>query len=441
MEWNRFAQKAKQASRSGEPQSFETQLRRRNGELFFVLVEMTAARDALHGGKALHAVVVDIDRRMRMEEHEMRAQKFETLGRLARGFAHDLNNLLTVILGSLNLANSLSMPWAERSSYLDEAETGCRRAMEKVRHLMALDAEGSSRRVCAPAATLVESAVSLALSGSRVQCDLVLGEDLPAVECDVADMNLVIANVVSNAIEAMPEGGTICVEVIERCLKPSEGFPLIRAQRCVEVIIRDTGTGIEGRHLSKVFDPCFSTKEGRSGMGLTVAYGILSQHGGHVSVESIPGRGTTVRLYVPAVEHTVTKATPLPVPRLQEGDRVLVMDDEASVRRITGDILKRFGYDVICVCDAQGALDVFREACDENRRFDLVLLDLTIPGGRGGREVIREIRSLDPDIRAVLMSGYSDEPPTDVLQAQGFALFLAKPFSVDNLRDMLSRLE
>lgn len=366
----------------------------------------------------------------RLEREIQRAQRLESLGLLAGGIAHDFNNILTGVLGNISLCRTLVAPSDPIHERLLEAEKALLRARDLTAQLLTFARGGMPVKKPSDLRDLILESATFVLRGSRSKCEFDLPDDLWPVEVDPGQISRVIENLVLNADQAMPEGGVITIRA-QNLLDPGGSL------RRVQVSVTDHGVGIPEEHLEHLFDPYFTTKKGGRGLGLATCYSILRHHGGSISVESRVGHGSTFSLVLPA-----TTATP---PRTRDsGDgiprghgRVLVLDDEPLVRSVATQILGHLGYEAVAVADGREAVAHYRQARESGRPFDLVVLDLTVPGGVGGVETLDLLRRLDPEVRAVVSSGYSSDPIMADYPKHGFRGVVAKPYTVGEMGRML----
>jgi PAS domain S-box-containing protein len=388
-----------------------------------------------------HGVIVsrDITERRRIDEERLRASKLESVGLLAGGIAHDFNNVLTAILGNVSLAK-LSLPMEGKvSSHLLDVEKACLRAKDLTQRLLTFAKGGAPVKKGTALADLVRESTRFALSGSNVRCEYVLPEGLWPVEVDEGQMSQVLHNLVINAHQAMPTGGclTIAVENVEVGPRDGAGSLPLCPGPYLMLRLTDEGIGIAPEHLSKVFDPYFTTKQEGSGLGLATAYSVVRNHEGYMTVESELGKGTTFYLYLPASPGLSLAKSPPPSTAWTGQGRILVMDDEELIRRLLDQTLRQLGYEVECVRDGTEAIERYRHAQVSGRPFDVVLMDLTIPGGMGGQEAVRRLHTLDPAVKAVVLSGYSNDPVMADYRRYGFSEQLAKPYTVQQLSETL----
>ena len=383
----------------------------------------------------LMASAVDVTNRKKMEKELIKSAKLESLGVLAAGIAHDFNNLLAAILGNISVAKIDTRDNQKLAPVLGDMEEAAQRAKELVKKLVTFAKGGRPVKEVVSLSGLVKDSVKFALSGSNVKCEFSIEEDLPLAEVDRGQIDQVLNNIVINAVQAMPGGGEISVSVrdIEPATEQSVPLPDLRF---VKISVEDHGTGIPKEHLTKVFDPFFSVKETGSGLGLSTAYSIVKNHEGFIHIESEEGSGTVVAIYLPVTE----KALSDPGEETMMRGRVLVMDDEEIVRNAAGRLLDRIGFEVESAPEGQTAIAMYREALSSDFPYVAVILDLTIPGGMGGREAIQELSEIDPEVKAIVASGYSDDPIMAEYRKYGFSGRVAKPFTIDELGRELGRV-
>ncbi len=410
-----------------ERMHIQEELGRHREELIQLVDERT--RELSESNEQLRKEIAD---RERMEQELVKAQKLESLGVLAGGIAHDFNNLLTSILGNVSVA--LFDIDARHPAYqeLARAERATLRAQELTQQLLTFSKGGAPVKKTASIADLVRETAGFALHGGKVRCDFDLPDGLWLVDVDAGQMSQVIHNLIINADHAMPDGGVITV-CGENVVLPTDDGPSLPAGRYVKISIRDLGMGIPAEHLAKIFDPYFTTKQRGSGLGLATSYSIIRKHGGSIAVASAIGRGTTFDLYLPASGATQEHRR-LEEARLQTASgKVLIMDDEEDVRETAGSVLRRLGYAVAFAEDGERAVDLYRRAREAGAPFDVVIMDLTVPGGMGGRETLTRLQQIDPGVRAIVSSGYSNDPVMADYESHGFAGVVSKPYRIRDL--------
>lgn len=404
------------------------------------LVTASPLRDR-HGNlvKGVH-VAHDVTVLRQMEAERLRLDKLEALGVLAGGIAHDFNNILTAILGNLGLAE-LEADLSERvRARLLDAEKACERARALSNRLLAFAKGGAPIKKTLDLKTLLLEAAGLALSGSQACPAFTVAPDLHAVEADPGQLHQVISNLIINADQAMPQGGVVTVSAENVEIGENSGLPLDPGHY-VKVRIVDQGVGIAPDYLDKIFDPYFTTKQKGSGLGLATAYAIAQRHGGHLAADSTPGAGSTFTLILPASGRELPTAPVVVSPLINgQGRRLLIMDDEGPVREVLGRMLVELGFEVAESSDGAEALALYGEALAEGRPFAAVILDLTVPGGLGGKETLAALLELDPQVRAIVSSGYADGPVMADYQRYGFRGVLAKPFQISELSSTLEEV-
>jgi PAS domain S-box-containing protein len=394
-------------------------------------------------GQELRATVSDITERKRAEVDRLILSKLESTGILAAGLAHDFNNLLTVITMNLGLAQSLSPAGGEVAACLKEAERGAFLASGLTRQLITFAKGGTPIRKLVPLFGAIQESVRLALSGASVRGEVSLADDLWLAEVDEGQIGQVIRNVVQNAREAMPAGGVVSVHA-ENLVLDSHEEPALPPGDYVRISITDRGGGIPAEVLPKIFDPYFSTKQRGEqkgmGLGLTVCHSIIQKHGGAIAVESKVGAGTTVRFCLPALRKRGPEVQAPSSKILPKRIRLLVMQDEESLRTILGATLRRLGYEAELVEDGQRAVEAYYREKGLGGTFDVVILDLTIRGGMGGQETILALRRIDPAVKAIVTSGYANDPVILDHERHGFKGALVKPFDLGQLQEVLARV-
>ena len=401
-------------------------------------VEIHANPLEIDGQRLIHLIVHDVTEKRRLEEERHRAGKLESIGLLAGGIAHDFNNILAAISGFIAAARLRVAPDHEVLRTLDAAETAAVRATRLTKQLLTFAKGGAPVKRVASLAPIIREAAGFALVGSNVRCEFSLPASLWDADVDEGQFGQVIHNLVLNAAQAMPAGGVIAIAAANVTRSGAGASPpALPAGEFVEVTVSDRGTGIPPEALPRIFDPYFTTKPAGSGLGLATAYSIVKAHGGSLDVRSEPGVGTTLTIQIPASRRR-TDAVPQRSDAVVGGSgRVLIMDDEDQVRDAYREVLTLLGYDVVLARDGGEAIERYAEAFAEGRRFSAVILDLTVPGGLGGRETIRELAKLDPDVRAIVASGYVDDSVLADPHAAGFAGVLTKPFTIGDLDSTL----
>ncbi len=425
--------------------SIETTHRRKDGSEF--PVEVTINRMVFKDRRITFSFSKDISERKRSEEerrrfdeHVQKTQKLESLGVLAGGIAHDFNNLLGGIYGYVDLAKEVSKDEAV-SLYLAKALSTIDRARGLTRQLLTFSKGGAPAKNVMPLFPFVEETVRFALSGSKISCRFDVPSELWPCDYDSNQIGQVVDNIVINAHQAMPMGGTLAVAAKNISLEERD-HPALQAGGYVKLSFQDSGVGMPKETLSRIFDPFFTTKQAGSGLGLATCYSIVKRHDGHIEVVSEPGKGATFLVYLPAsAEASKAVTAPPSEPRrsLEKRNRILIMDDESAVRDTTRAMCESLGYGAVSTSDGQEVTRVFADERATGRPFAAVILDLTVPGGMGGAEAIHLIRKIDVDVPVFVSSGYADDPVMANPTQHGFTDSLCKPFTRSELAELLRR--
>jgi CheY-like chemotaxis protein len=374
----------------------------------------------------------------------MNAQRLESIGILAGGIAHDFNNLLTSILGYIGISKMYLKPEDSKvQEKLSNAETVIDQAKILARQLLTFSKGGSPRKKFISLEPIIKDAARNIIKNKKIKFSHSLPKTLWQVSADADQVQQAIQNMLLNAQEAMPGGGSITVSAAN-ITTPDPDTPSmahITDGDYVHLVLTDTGTGIAEDDLGKIFDPYFTTKKMGAqkgvGLGLTVCYSIIKKHGGHIDVESTAVGGTTFHIYLPARRASAivpdkTESEPTAV-----GGRILLMDDEEQIRTVTGMILERFGFDVALAHDGKEAIEMYRKELAAGKGFDAVILDLTVPSGMGGKQTIGHLLSIDPHVSAIATSGYSDDPVIQDYARYGFKDILVKPYHPEHMQKVL----
>ena len=414
-----------------EIQEREEQLLKAHNELEQRVEERTAAL-----AQANAALLEQIAERQRMEEELLKARKIKSVGVLAAGIAHDFNNLLAGILGYVSLAKVVAQTDATMVAYLTEAEQACQRATALTQQLLTFAKGGAPVRYTVSIVELLKECVGFVLRGANVRGDIQIAADLWPVDVDAGQINQVIHNVVLNAMQAMPDGGTVQVRAENVVLAAGVPFTLPEGHY-VKITVQDPGCGIPKEVLSNIFDPYFTTKAEGSGLGLTTAYAIVIKHEGYITIASEVDVGTTVVIYLPASQKATVSAPTHPSIPLSGSGRILVVDDEEMVRNLLRQLLERLGYTVECVEDGTEAVGAYQRAQAAGQPFAVVILDYAIPGGMGGLETLTRLRVIDPQVTALISSGYANNPVMADWAHYGFSGVVAKPYTIAQLQEAL----
>lgn len=406
-----------------------------DGEIRSVLINKAAFKDT-QGKNFLVGIIKDITDHKKMEQELFKSRKLKSIGILAGGIAHDFNNILTAIIGNLSLAKMATDLDSTFHRCMEESSKAVLRAKDLTQQLLTFSRGGAPVRQTVSLSKLIEESATFSLTGSKVRCNMDIADDLWPVDADEGQISQVIQNMMVNASQAMPKGGSVRICAINYIIQSSSPLPLDTG-RYVNIVVKDNGVGIPPELLGDIFDPYFTTKEDGSGLGLATAFSIIKRHDGHIAVESTPGQGTTFSIYLPASEHEQVI-----LPEKQSGlhpgqGKILIMDDEDSVREVIAEMLKMLGYTADTATDGVQALEKYQQARNNGDGFDLVIMDLTIPGGMGGQEAIKELLAIDPHALAIVASGYSSDPVMSNYKSHGFSGVISKPFEIEKLSRVL----
>src|ERR1700704_1651397 len=403
------------------------------------IIEQVASpiRDNKNEVTGVVLVFRDITERQRNEAERRKAETLEQLGLLAGGIAHDFNNLLTAIIGNISLASLLLPANDEMGTRLNDAKNASMRARDLAQQLLTFARGGAPIKKTASIGKLIQDTVSFSLRGSHSRSEFLFGADLWPAEIDPGQISQVIANLVVNADQAMPNGGTLraSCDNFSYGADTSPQIADLMPGDYIRIAIRDEGVGISEDCLKRIFDPYFTTKAKGNGLGLATTYSIMKNHNGLICVDSQVHYGSTFTLYLPASNHQ-----PMPVepPRqlnqvISGTGRILIVDDEEAIRALVEFTLERLGYEVTQAESALGGVDIYRQKFEAGERFDAVILDLTLPGGMGGKEALKKLIEIDPTVNAIVSSGYATDATMSRYQDFGFRGVIAKPYEASEL--------
>lgn len=396
-------------------------------------------RDAKGNALGMVFVFRDVTRQRKNEQELLKIQKLESVGVLAGGIAHDFNNIMTSLLLNVQLCKILSAQRADIGKNMTDMEKAIMRATNLTGQLLTFARGGAPVKKRLFIDELIRETVEFTLHGLQSACRFIIEENLPLVEADEGQIGQVMNNLILNADQAMPNGGIITVRV-QSIRVDSHGALPLNPGWYIKIVVEDQGTGIAKENLSKIFDPYFTTKPGGNGLGLASSYSIIKGHHGYIDVESTQGKGAVFAIYLPAIqEDALTIATETEGAK-QGGGRVLLMDDDEAIRMVVGEALGRSGFKMALAANGEEAIRKFNEAEMSDSPFDAVVLDLTIPGGIGGLEVLEKLRLTAPSVKAIVASGYSNSPVMANYQQFGFCGVITKPFKIESLIQTLNQI-
>ncbi|MBD3182541.1 PAS domain S-box protein, partial [Candidatus Poribacteria bacterium] len=389
----------------------------------------------------------DITERRQLEAERLKVQKLGSISTLAAGIAHDFNNILTAVMGNVSMAESYlitNKPVPRVLERVQAADKALQQAEELSTRLLTFAKGGLPVKELGSIKGFLEESAEFMLTGSDSKCEFQLSEDLWFVEFDPGQINQVINNILLNAQQAMPNGGTVKIKAENTEINGKHGLPL-ESGPYVKISISDEGIGISEKHLEKIFDPFFTTKQLGSGLGLSTSFSIIDKHGGIITVESEIGVGTTFHIYLPASHEKLKEKREIlesvqPGMDISGSGKILVMDDEEFIREMVEDMLSERGFQVIQSEDGKEAVNLYRESMESDSPFDMVILDLTVPGGMGGKKAIEKLQEIDPHVKAVVSSGYSNDPVMANFQEYGFSGVVAKPYKSRELVKILNEI-
>ena len=383
----------------------------------------------------------DITGHKRWESELLQIEKLQSVGTLAGGIAHDFNNILMGLFGNISLCKD-ELP-KDHPGYkpLEYAEKAMTRAVRLTKQLLTFAKGGDPIKENISLDAIVEEVARFELSGSNVLLVHQQASELWNAKADEGQIQQVISNLTINARQAMPHGGHLYI-TLENAEIQENAIPTLHQGKYIKVTVRDEGTGIDPACMHRIFEPYYSTKQTGNGLGLATTYSIISKHGGHIEVASEPGKGTTFTFYLPASESSSRPAMPSvaePV-ILKPATKILILDDEEYIRMVTPHWLKRLGCLVETAADGQQAIEMYKQAMNSGAPFDVMILDLTIPGGIGGQEVLKEIQAIDPHAKAIVSSGYAEDTVMSNYVSWGFKGILAKPYSESQLGALVKQV-
>jgi PAS domain S-box-containing protein len=422
----------------------ESTLVRKSGETFpslFTTYPVLAEDGAMI---AAIGVAIDISKQKEAEVELLKMEKLQSIGTLAGGLAHDFNNIMMGLFGNISLAKMKLAADNPARGFIEKAEQSLERATGLTNQLLTFAKGGAPLREEVSLPELVEQTVQFDLSGSSVKAVFETAPDLWKASVDRGQMHQVFSNLTINARQAMEEGGilTIAMDNCEIASFDAVGLP---SGKYLKITVADQGRGIDRQYLGKIFDPYFTTRQGGRGLGLATTYSIIAKHGGLIEVDSEVGRGTTFTLYLPALETgetapVVSKETLEKKAEVAKRLRILLMDDEEMVRQVVQEMLEVLDFDVETAVDGADALEKYRQAMVMSSPFDGVIMDLTIPGGMGGKVAVQKLLEIDPDAKAIVSSGYADDPIMAGYGEYGFKGVIAKPYKIDEMQKELARI-
>ncbi|RKZ33996.1 hypothetical protein DRQ33_03090 [bacterium] len=381
----------------------------------------------------------DITEDIKTRQELQKMNRLESLGVLAGGIAHDFNNMLTAIMLNISHSKILSEEGSKIYKLLDDTEKAAMRAQSLTEKLLTFSKGGSPVKETMEIQKVVRESADFVLSGSNTICKYSIPEDIWLVDADAGQISQAIQNIIINADQAMPEGGTIKLDMENVLVDKGTNLPLTPG-RYVKISIQDEGIGIPKDYITKIFDPYFTTKQKGNGLGLAITYSIIKKHDGYISLDSKVGKGTTIDIYLPASEAGEQKIKMGRKKITTEPAKILLMDDEEQILEIVKSILESVGHKVETAINGKIAIEKYSKAKEQGKPFDVVILDLTVPGAMGGKEAIKELIQIEPDIKAIVSSGYSNDPVMANYKEYGFSAILSKPYRPNQIIEIVAEI-
>ncbi len=428
---------------SGEKFAMEYRLKTPGGKITWLFGQAAALKDESGDTTGFMGTVSDITARKDLEEKLLTGRKLESLGILAGGIAHDFNNLLSIIMGNISLIREDIPPHEDHYKMLESAENASAEAGELAQKLITFSKGGWLMKKKASLEDILRNAAAQTLADVESSCNMDIEANLQPVYGDEDQLGQVFSNLMRNAAEAMENKGTLFLRA-ENIDLASQDYHQLKPGKYIRVTIEDHGVGIPDQHMSKIFDPYFTTKDmgpqKGMGLGLTICYSIINKHAGSIKIDSEPGKGTVAEIYLPVFKETPAAPAKKKEPAEKGKGRLMVVDDEPDILNITALMLEKMGYRVDTYEEGNGALDAYKKAVQEDRPFDVMFLDLFNKKGMGGEETLKKLLVFDPEAIVIAISGYLEDSDTDDLVKDGFRDVIIKPYRREELEMALAKV-
>ncbi len=386
-------------------------------------------------------IMADITEKVRFEQNQIKENQLSSIGLLAGGIAHDFNNILAAIMGNISLAKLTVDKPADTYPLLDEAEKGCRRAKTLTQQLLTFSKGGAPIKEVTNIVNVIKDSANFVVRGSNVFINYIIDPSISNILVDKGQLSQVIQNIVINSIQSMNNGGQIVIKMKHFDNRNMTHPDLLRTDY-VLISIQDQGSGIRKEDLNMIFNPYFTTKIKGNGLGLTICYSIIKQHDGLIEVSSEIDKGSTFKIYLPALIKKIqlsendNEKSSIPL----KNKSIIVMDDDPMIRDIISKILKRFNYKVDIALHGNDMINKYQDSITRKEKYDLAIMDLTIQGGLGGKETIVQLKEIDPNINAIVISGFSNDPILNQYTDFGFSARLSKPFTLNELMNVVNKV-
>lgn len=424
--------------KEGEIKDYEVLFKKKNGEKFWGSVNETAIMDESGRINFVDGIMVDVTEKKMIEKEVLKKEKLDSLGLLAGGIAHDFNNILTAVIGNIGLVKIDKGTNKKMREKLERAENSVLRAKKLTHQLLTFSKGGEPVKKIFNLTDIIKNTIGFSVSGLKVKIVYNIDEDLWNVKVDEGQISQVIQNLVINAAQSMPEGGEI--EIFAKNCKISDSLSIERSGDFVKISVADCGSGIPKDIIDKIFDPFFTTKQKGSGLGLSTAYSIINNHEGYIKVDSKPGIGSEFSIFIPAILDKKEDTGDYSIKdRDLKRKKILFMDDEDMITESMEELLKSRGYIVECCSNGKEAIKKYKRAMNEKKPFGVVILDLIIPGGMGGKDTLLKLKKIDPKVMAIASSGYSTDKIMSDFISFGFKHAIAKPYRIDDLVKLIKK--
>ena len=423
-----------------EQEQFEVQQIKKDGSIIDVEITCNILCNDKDEFIGFQGRSIDITSRNKIEAELFKMDKLKSIGTLAGGIAHDFNNILTGIYGNVSLASMFLDKNHKSYIYLTETEKSINRATQLTKQLLTFSKGGSPVKQDVNLTEIIKETVIFDLSGSNVKPVFNFEDNLMIANVDKGQMQQVFSNLTINANQASPDGGHLYISAVNYFVEEG-GLLNLKSGEYLKISVQDEGIGIHQKYIDKIFDPYFTTKQAGNGLGLATTYSIIKKHNGHLSIESEFGEGTKFTIYIPASKNDKIKneeISEIISSSKNHSAKILIMDDEEMICDMVSEMIISLGYEVDSAPDGEQTIVRYKEAIDQNNPFDIIIMDLTIPGGMGGKETVKKILEINENAKVIVSSGYSDDEALAGYKSFGFVDMIAKPYTITKLKEVLN---